>query len=365
MQILSDYAKDVRTQKFKPGAYEWWYFDGVDNTGDYSLVIIFYEGNPFSTRYIQRLKNWNRSDSVFPEEHPAVSISVYKNQTPIYYSFTEFKQEDCFFDSNVPYIVVGDHTMEAESSDESISYRLMLNEELPSGDAIKGTVTFKSSKTPEKLLESVQEFHKEGHLWNLVQPRADVEANLEISARAEKAKEVVFEGKGYHDHNMGNEPMRNEFNEWYWGRFHFEMGTLVYYMMDRKNEQQHQAWLLSPDNNELIATYPNIDLQDESWSPFGLHTARKLMLNNDKAHITIQQARILDNGPFYQRFSSDSFINIPDEDIMQVAEGISEFIRPDRIYWRTFWPFVNMRIRYEDESPHWVQRSKRLYRWIW
>lgn len=365
MQILSDYSKDVRSSKFKPGAYEWWYFDGIDSTGTYSFVIIFYEGNPFSTRYIQRLRSWNRSDDVYPEEHPAVSISIYKDQKTIYYSFTEFDKEDCHFDSSMPYLKVGRNTMQSATKSDEIIYQLTLNEQLPSGDKLRGTITFNGSEVPKTILEEVREFEEEGHLWNLVQPRAKVTVDLDINARAESSKKIAFEGYGYHDHNMGNEPMRNEFNEWYWGRFHFEMGTLIYYVMDRKDEQQHQAWLLSPDNGELIAKYPTVELQDKSWTPFGLHTARKLMLSNEEAHITIQQARVLDNGPFYQRFSSDSFINIPSSDIMQVAEGISEFIRPDRIYWRVFWPFTNMRIRYANESPHWVQRSKRLYRWTW
>lgn len=365
MQILSDYTKDVRSLKFKPGAYEWWYFDGIDTTGTYSFVIIFYEGNPFSTRYIQRLKNWNRSDDAYPEEHPAVSISIYENQKPIYYSFTEFNKDDCLFDTSQPNLRVGQHTMHSSISEEGITYKLTLKEELPSGDKLRGSITFESPKTSGMLLDEVREFDQEGHFWNLVQPRAKVSAELAVSARAESARRITFEGHGYHDHNMGNEPMRNEFNDWYWGRFHFEMGTLVYYVMNRKNEKQHQAWLLSPDNSELIAKYPNVELQDRGWNPFGLHSARKLMLSNEKAHITIQQARVLDSGPFYQRFSSDSFINIPDKDIMQVAEGISEYIRPDRIYWRAFWPLVNMRIRYDNESPHWVQRSKRLYRWTW
>lgn len=365
MQILSDFAKDVRSPKYKPGAYEWWYFDGIDSTGTYSFVIIFYEGNPFSTRYIERVKHWNRSSDTHPEEHPAVSISIYRNQNPIYYSFTEFEKKDCEFSTDEPELRIGNHKMRSRQEKGHCIYEITLDEKLPSGDKVKGIITFESPISPDTLLDEVQQFQEEGHLWNLVQPRAKVEAELEISARAEPDRAIEFEGHGYHDHNMGNEPMRNEFKEWYWGRFHFKMGTLVYYIMDRKNEKQHQAWLISPDNSELIAKYPDVGLQDKAWSPFGLKTARKIMLSNERAHITIQQARVIDNGPFYQRFSSDSFINLPEQDIMQVAEGISEFIRPDRIYWRVFWPFMHMRLRYANESPHWVQRSKRLYRWTW
>ncbi len=365
MQILSDYSKDTRFSKINPGAYEWWYFDGIDETGVYSFVIIFYEGNPFSTRYIKRLNNQNRSADTHPEDHPAVSISIYKKQEPIYYSFSEFEKGKCTFGASKPYLKVGEHIMQSTVNSKNIQYELTLNEKLPSGDQVRGTITFKSKKPPTSLLGNSSEYGKKGHLWNLVQPRAEITADLDITARAESTKKIIFEGHGYHDHNKGDEPMREEFKEWYWGRFHFEMGTLVYYVMNRKGEKQHQAWLLSPDNSELIARYPDIQLQDLGWNPFGLHSARKLMLSNEKAHITVQQARILDNGPFYQRFSSDSFINIPNSDIMQVAEGISEYIRPGRIYWRAFWPFINMRIRYANEAPHWVQRSKYLYRWTW
>ncbi|MDX1638477.1 MAG: hypothetical protein R3281_10940 [Balneolaceae bacterium] len=365
MQILSDFSRDKRTQKFKPGAYEWWYFDGIDSDGIYSFVVIFYEGNPFSTRYIERMENWDRSDDAFPEEHPAVSISIYENQEPVYYSFTEFGSEDCHFDSSRPYLKVGNHVMQSAEKGEEITYELTLNEKLPSGDQLRGTISFQSKKMPDDLLQEAQHFDREGHLWNLVQPRAEVDARLAVTARTERVRKISFSGTGYHDHNMGNEPMRNEFNDWYWGRFHFELGTLVYYVMNRKNREQHQAWLLSPDNSRLIARYPNVELHDESLTPFGLRTARKMMLSNEKAHITIQQARVLDNGPFYQRFSSDAFISIPNRDIMEVSEGITEYIRPDRIYWKMFWPFLHMRIRYANEPPHWVQRSKRLYRWTW
>lgn len=365
MQILSDYKRDVRSRKLKPGAYEWWYFDGIDAEGEYSFVIIFYEGNPFSTRYIKRLKNRNRSGDLYPEEHPAVSISIYRNQEPIYYSFTEFDRQNCSFGDTEPYLKAGGHIMETEIGSERIKYRLNLKEQLPSGDKIDGTIILEGLKTPNNILGEPAEFREEGHLWNLVQPRSDVTARLTISARTEKDKEVSFEGTGYHDHNMGMEPMRNEFNKWYWGRFHFKMGTLVYYIMDRRSKLQHEAWLLRPDNSEIITTFPNLRLQDERWSLFGLKSARKIMLSNEKAHVTIQQSRNLDNGPFYQRFNSDAFINMANEDIMQVSEGITEFIRPDRVYWRLFWPIIHMRIRYENEAPHWVQRSKRLYRWTW
>ena len=365
MQILFDHKQDVRSRKFRPGAYEWWYFDGVDNEGVYSFVVIFYEGNPFSTRYIRRLQNRNRTDNLYAEEHPAVSISIYENRKPVYYSFSEFDKQNCFFDDLSPRLKVGGHTMESDLGPDRIRYRLNLEEELPSGDRLHGIITFDGPVTDPARPEGEQSFEEEGHLWNLVQPRSTFQAELTVSTRIDSERSISFEGMGYHDHNKGLEPMRNEFNEWYWGRFHFEMGTLVYYLMDQAETEQQGAWLIGPQNGRILDRYEDIELLDFGWNKFGMRSARKIMLSNERTHITVQQTGILDDGPFYQRFSSDSFINIPERDIMQVSGGISEYIRPDRIYWRIFWPFLNMRIRYTGETPHWVQRSKRLYRWTW
>ncbi|MDX1619077.1 MAG: hypothetical protein R3224_09845 [Balneolaceae bacterium] len=367
MRLLSDYNKDVRTKKKDPGAYEWWYFDGVDSEGIYSFVIIFYEGNPFSTRYMKRQRKMNRGSNGVATEYPAVSISIYQNQQPIYYSFTEFRREDCTFDDTKPFLSVGDHTMEGSIESGTMNYRLNLKESLPSGDRLVGHLSFRASEPDGPLFSTAPRLVEEGHVWNLVQPRAEVEGKLKIFARVEPDREIGFDGTGYHDHNMGKEPMRNEFKDWYWGRFHFELGTLVYYIMDRRDShaRQQQGWLVSPENGEVLQQFPNIELQDLGWTKFGMKSARKILMGNDQAHVVVQQARILDDGPFYQRFSSDSYINIAGQDIMEVAEGISEYIRPDRIHWRIFWPILNMRIRYLNGKTHWVQRSKMLYRLTW
>jgi len=367
MRLESDYKNDIRTTKVTPGAYEWWYFDGISDDGVYSFVLIFYEGNPFSPRYMKRQRSARNGSNGYAGEHPAISISIYKNQDPIYYSFTEFDKSDCRFDEEEPSLKVGDHSMEGTVESGIIDYQISLKESLPSGDRLVGHLSFKSPEPSHPLFASGAGLVERGHSWNLVQPRAVVEGKLRIYARAESETVINFSGTGYHDHNTGKEPMKHEFRDWYWGRFHFERGTLIYYIMNRKDShsRQEQGWLVTPDNGQIVQEFPTIQLQDMGWSKFGIRSARKIMLSNEKAHVTIQQARLLDDGPFYQRFNSDSFINITGQDLMEAAQGISEYIRPDRIHWRAFWPILNMRIRYRNGRTHWVQRSKMLYRLTW
>lgn len=358
MKILSDFSEDVRQSNNTAGGYQWWYFDGISFDDRFSFVIIFYEGNPFSTRYNGSLL---ADENPSPADHPAISISIYEQGQPIYYSFSEFDKSGCHFDEQQPHIQMENHSMVGTLSDDQLQYEIKLDEQLPNGDQLHGTLKFTSDRG--QLFDNLDR-NDVGHTWNLVQPRADITAHLDLDIKGEE-QAITFEGRGYHDHNTGNEPMRNEFGDWYWGRFHFDYATLVYYVMNRKAEQQHRAWLIDNHNTKVLHTFEDVELVDKGLSLFGLNTARKLGFRSGDTEIRVQQSQLLDNGPFYQRYQSDSFLRIPSEQVVESAKGITEYIRPDRIYTKLFWPFVNMRIWYKSEGPHWVQRSKELYRWTW
>lgn len=360
MNIISDFRKDVRHTVSESGGYEWWYFDAVSVSGKYSLVVIYYEGNPFSTRYNGRQL---AGDDPKPGEYPAISISVYDKGAPVFYSFTEFKKADCYFDENGPELKMGSNKMTSTQQGKSLVYKLHLDEKLPSGDAINGTIVYDGSPSSQTLFGNT--VNENSHTWNLVQPKAHVQADLKISAKNEQPAHIAFEGSGYHDHNIGREPMKDEFDDWYWGRFHFDFGTFVYYVMNKKGKEDHNAWLISSDNTEILEHFDEIDFGDKGLTLFGLKVARKMGFRAGNSEVRLQQSHLLDNGPFYQRYQSDAFIRIPGKGIVESASGITEYIRPDRIYNRLFWPLVDMRIRYKSEKPHWVQKSKMLYRWTW
>lgn len=364
MQIISDVHKDSATPSKKPGSYEWWYFDAIDRSSGYAFVIIFYQGNPFSNRYINRLEQEDGGEGSEPDRFPAISISLYKDNKPVFYSFTEYSKDDTHFNTEEPLVKIGENTLEATITGEEIIYELNLLEELPSGDRISANLNFTGEKL-EILKSGEEEFNdRDGHIWNLVQPKAIVNGSIAVFLESDKNHEIDFSGLGYHDHNLGLEPMKDEFKDWYWGRFHFPKATLVYYIMNRHKTQQHHGWLIDDAGREVIEKFEDIKLRDKGLSLFGLDSARKIILQNNSTKIVVQQSRYLDNGPFYQRFLSDAFLSQNGNGILR-SKGFSEYIYPERIYWRLLWPLVDMRIRYKEENPHWVQKSARLYRWTW
>lgn len=356
MQIISDTDKDVRSRKPSPGSYEWWYFDAVSHDGAYSLVVIFYEGNPFSRRYAEALK---RNKKNLAEYYPAVSISVYKGKSPIFYSFEEVLPDEASFSSIKPEGFVKDNRFTRGESGSGLLYSLTLDQRLPNGDHLAGELAFTSSRRNFILEENLSvSGSDEKHCWNLVQPHSDVKGYITISGYSEQ--EIKFTGVGYHDHNTGNEPMHESFSEWYWGRLHYTGGTLVYYLMNENNVMKSKGWLFDDSGN--VQLIDGITTDDTGLNKFGLHSARKIEKNSGDIQFLIQKNEVIDDGPFYQRFLCRMMLQTEGRTVQ--GQGISEYICPARIHTKLFRPLVNMRIQYPGRA-HWVQKNPRLYRWTW
>ena len=362
MKILSDHTQDAAWPKSAPGGYEWWYFDAIDPETGFKCVVIFYRGNPFSTRYIRQSE---QSLDAMPGHYPAVSISIYEGSDPIYYSFQEFEPAECSFPTDEVAVRIGNHRLKQSVGDDGfLSYLLELEETLPSGDQITAELTFTSRRLQHNVARGDHNSDDASHLWNLVQPRADVTGSVALEGYGNR-KKISVNGTGYHDHNVGFEPMKDDFTDWYWGRFHADGETLIYYAMNRTGaDTDYHAWLIN-EADGAVKTASEISFADRGVNLFGLSNYHQLEIRADHFEASITQGRLLDNGPFYRRYLANAFIRLPGENRVVGSVGISEYIRPSRIYSKLFWPLVHMRIRYRSESPHWVQKSPRLYRWTW
>lgn len=353
MNIISNYLKDTKTEKKRSGSYEWWYFDAQSVDG-YKFVVIFYDGNPFSRRYIQMLEN-----GISPEagQFPALSISVYKGNRPIYYSFHEVEADSAEFSSELPKGRVEKNRFEGAAHQTRLDYHLILDQKLVNGDSIKADLTFRADLKTQPF-SSGSDSEPGSHEWNLVMSSAHVQGEIQISGYYQE--NIEFNGLGYHDHNVGFEPMKESFTEWYWGRYHLDDSTFVYYLMNMKGNWEKKAWMI--DKSGGVLACEDVVMDNFELSFFGLRTARVIKAEVEGNKIYIQLDETLDSGPFYQRFGGrflmDSNVRVEE------SRGISEYIKPGRIYDKLYWPLVNMRIAYPGRD-HWVQKSPILYRWTW
>lgn len=355
MNISTDFEEIVPALGKRKEGYEWWYFDGLSWDGNYGFVIIFYQDNPFSLKKIKSLKD----AQITPKAHPAISVSVYENSKTIYYSFLEFDERDFSWDQEAKILEVGGNKVTYERTNNDLKFRINLEQELASGHGITGMISGEAVLPANKLIEFKE---KAKHSWNLLTPSVDIKAGLRVDGSRGR-EEIVFEGRGYHDHNTGNELMKDSFKDWYWGRYHFEDVTLVYYLMQKHTGQQFEGWLIDKNSQAVLEHFKEAQLDYFTLNWYGLKSARKISFEKEQISVNIQCKDKIDDGPFYQRFIGDLIIRYKGQ--VQAAHGISEYIYPKNIHKKLFWPLVNMRLRYMEERPHWVQKSKLLYTWTW
>ncbi len=359
MNISTDFKQIPPDFEQAPGGYEWWYFDGMDSQSNISYVIIFYRNNPFSPRYIKNLQSFEKPKRIFP----AISISVYEGDEPIYYSFLEYGPGDFKWkesEESIQLCIGDDYVKYVLGEPDKIKFELNINQKLDSGFELILNLKGEGRLSAPDLLNNQQD---ENHLWNLISPKHKVNGSLVISSKKNKTGSWSFSGTGYHDHNRGDEPMKNNFRDWYWGRFHFEGFTLVYYLMQKHDQKQFEGWLIDDQNGSLEQAFSDANLNEFGKSIFGLHSALNIELESSQVIVNIDNVRKIDNGPFYQRFLGNSIINYNGQAVG--AQGISEYIYPNNIYKKLFWPLVNMRLQYKDEKAHWVQKSPLMYPWTW
>ncbi len=364
MKLSSDVTGDIAAKKTTPGSYEWWYFDAGDDKGAYHIVVIFYEGCPFSPRYIRSYLKRPHHPDALASQHPAVSISVYHHGVPIHYSFTQFSPFDAEFNHHKVKLRIGNHSMEALHDGDQTAYSIRLDERLPDGTQFNAILRFSSPQPNKELWESEQSSGT-SHFWNLPQAASKVKGVLSISRDGRKEKPIIFDGIGYHDHNIGAEPMDQAFTDWYWGRVHFNEGTLVYYLMNLKGDTQWRAWWITVDNQRIETKAVNIRTDATLRNVFGLSADTRFTFTFPERTVELVMRKTIDSGPFYYRFLSDAESYDSTGELTERTNGISEYIRPGNIGLRRFWPLIKLRLRYADKRPNLVQRIRVLYKLTW
>lgn len=368
MYILSDLNAELPHKKPDIGSYEWWYFDALSADKKWSFVIIFYDGNPFSPAYIQAQKSPSFEGHGTAHNFPAISVSIYNHERAEYYSFLEYAADRLAVHTEDFSISLGSNIFERRILDDKVEYEIILNQMLDSGFQLRGRLKFVQDTTDHspaanfaaKISHEIPESFK--HSWNLLLPRAGVMGNLNIDGRSDMYT-LAFNGLGYHDHNIGFEPLKESFDDWYWGRVHFTDYTLVYYLMNTHEGVQKNAWLLPLEKGMQDFTIDHIELSDYSENRFGLNAAKILKCTGEGLELIIRSDKVIDDGPFYQRYySKASFVT---GSTRRIQRGISEYIKPDRIANSKYWWMVHMRLRYLSKKAHWVQKSRFLYPKTW
>jgi carotenoid 1,2-hydratase len=395
MYLYSNPDRDVQHPKNTSGAYEWWYFDLYDPALDMGLVMIFYDGLLFSPAYH---RSQAASKPALASAFPGVSFSLYQGKRTLFYALNEYPETEASFGLLNHPLIIGSNRIEHHLDESQRTYDLHLDESIPNGASLKGHLQFKSDPYPVSF--TAHGDPSDVHHWNLVQPKAQVSGEIHLW---DGKKEYAFKvnASGYHDHNIGFEPLERQFDEWYWGRIHLEEQTLIWYLLREHHETTAQAWLIPDHPSSAVESVQMNPLGKPRTSLFGLSVYPAYQIASHDLLFGIEQDVLWDNGPFYQRFrlqatamkrasnnggsnnvgstnggstnvaastvaSTNAALNTLESTYLPSKYyGIGEYMYPSRIQSKWTRPLINTRYFQKYHDPDWVKRSPFFSRLTW
>ena len=338
--ITSEFNFDFRYLK-EPGSYEWIYFDMISECGNYSLVVIFYCGFPFASRYNKAIRKYpdiSGKVNLSARDFPAVSFCLYKGKEKIVNIHRIFPKEKLL--NNTGEIRIGDNTLKTITENGINKYLLNINLDFPYRKAklfseigITEVVNVLNSKETNYFTE----FDKK-HFWSPRSPLTDVKAKIIIDN-----EEINIKGTGYSDRNYGIIPIFHNIKEWFWGRFQTDWINLIYYHINYFNNEPLRILFLF-DKEGLTGFYSQFDENfTRKRNYFLLNYFKEIKISNESISFKMLNSKRVDNGPFYIRFLSDFIVNYKRASFS--GKGFSEYISPQRLRYLFLHPFINVKIK--------------------
>jgi len=312
MDLLFGPDHDIDHHHTAHGAYEWWYVDALSPDGEWGVVVIQFRGMPMSPAYLQA----QRRGSASPDDHCGYAVSVYHHGRRIAFAFREIAGSAF----RVPV-----HTFEVETRHPD------------QADSLSVRVT-----TQPSPLHSKGSYDAD-HAWVLVAPRVQATVELSLREHGVELATAQWSGLAYRDHNTGRRPLQADFGDWYWGRVHGPDATVVFLITPDAAEPFQFCGTVRQGADHVDAwTDLQVDLQRHRPTMMGLWAARTIVVRGRTADGTVHEAichqqRIVENGPFYQRYLSHWTL-----DGVPQGQGTSEYMRADRLGRSWLQPFLRL-----------------------
>ena len=335
MDITTDSSQEVWHSLDDPGSYEWWYFDAEDEHQGLSLVFIWFDGFPFSPYYMRHYDQWRarwRKESPRPGHYAGFSFQLYLHGREVVNFIRE--GNDAEFVSGPSGVSVRFENNRFDYDASNDQFLLSVDFTFPARwKRVRGTFTFR----PRHRFDYRRRHDCLGngahrHQWFLSVPKAEVDGELRIDGHPPgSSSSFRFSGRGYHDHNLGNVPMHEYYDRWYWGRVLAGRYDIIYYVVYFRDRSCAPLALTLVNDNETgrQQIFDQLSFREERrrrgvFAP--LH-GRMLKFEADGFSMQVGHQQVLDSGPFYLRFASEFSLRVNGADVHGAA-GISEFLNP-------------------------------------
>ncbi|MBC7793353.1 MAG: carotenoid 1,2-hydratase [Clostridia bacterium] len=278
--------------------YAWWYIDATSDDGAHALTLIAFVGSVFSPYYAKA-----RADGLArPDDFVASNVCLYGPRSR--WALNEHHRGHVEREHDMLRIARTSWAWTGSSLDVSL-----YETTTPLRQRVIGTVRL----IPEIVHERTYVLDGNGrHLWRPVAPRARVEVDFQ-------SPRFSWRGRGYHDVNMGTEPLEHGFTRWSWSRVSDARSTVVTYdVMPQTDESV--ALRFSGQNVERITMPAVKKLSASRWG-----VARDV--HCDAGHAP-RLAAAFEDTPFYNRSLVETRCGGVSGLAMHESVDLTRFVQP-------------------------------------
>ncbi len=280
------------------------------------MVLVWYAGLPFDPEYgvaaLKHLKapsRWPRPD---PLDHCAVSVSVYRDGKPAAYALNAFRAADFSTEAEPFAVTVAGNRLRRDDRGYALEVRT------PAVDGRTPIVAFFRFDPTSGSVPFERDLGRPGspHHWILAAADCRVEGLVKIGETT-----LEFRGRGYHDHNAGDEEISRAIRRWEWGRFHHGPLAEVFYLAEPHLGPSQSLWITCRDGRpETVREGVEATGEAPSRNVFGVKSSHRLLVSSEGASLARENARCVDDGPFYRRWLARFEVG------RESGEGISELL---------------------------------------
>lgn len=337
MQIVKNLKENTSHKLTGAGAYEWWYFDCIDEDNEYSFTAKFITGNPFSVKYTESVKEHLN----FPElkkpgmaDFCALSFSLYFKNRIVYNINYDYARND--------------FRVESESGNEKVSLeknsfnfvknenKYYLNINLSTLDLdrkfkaefVFTVVNDTSSQETDKDEIPVQD---EKHFWLPAASVCQVSGKFKFYVNFKRMK-TEFNGFGYHDHHWGDEALFINIDSWYWGRVISENYSFIYfYIQYCDNTKKPFKKLVIYKNGRVEKELDEFNVKlNKKFNFSSLSFSKDIVISADGVKLICNNKTNLEEGHSFTRYLSLFELLLNGKSVLTNNTGISEYIIPKK-----------------------------------
>ncbi|MBU3698525.1 MAG: hypothetical protein FGM33_00740 [Candidatus Kapabacteria bacterium] len=325
MHVLTGIQNDHCHLLDGPGAYEWWYADALDATGQWGVVLILFRGMPMSPDYLADPRAMSGG----------YAVSIYHRGVRLAFGFGGFPLESCQFDADGVGVSMPCGGLKVGADGLTMSIDAPCGSD---GRRVNVVLRMPEVRQPASALDEASD----GHSWVLSAARAAAEVSLEISEEHGRVVHHQFEALAYHDHNLGTRAMSCDYRDWYWGRVQGAKQTYVYLFTRRSADNSTWFGRVLPDGRVERFEQVTVALNRPRITMFGLMHHRTIRLSGVDSTGQIHEVEchndsVCEDGPFYQRYVSSWHTGDG-----ELAYGMSEYMNARRLAEPWIRPFLRL-----------------------